>query len=56
MDKKAKKRLEVVRKKVQNLKMQLSGAKQQNDEPGEVTRLEEEIVAFQAEADKLKNS
>jgi len=56
MDKKAKKRLEVVRKKVQNLKMQLSGAKQQDDEPGEVTRLEEEIVAFQAEADKLKNS
>jgi hypothetical protein len=56
MNKKAKKRLEVVRKKVQNLKMQLSGAKQQDDEPGEVARLEAEIVAFQAEADKLKNS
>jgi hypothetical protein len=36
--------------------MQLSGAKQQDDEPGEVTRLEAEIVVFQAEADKLKNS
>ena len=56
MDKKSKKRLEVVRKKVQNLKMQLSGAKQQDDEPGEVARLEAAIIAFQAEALELKNS
>jgi|TARA_B110000467_G_C18211093_1_gene417468 hypothetical protein len=56
MDKKSKKRLEVVRKKVQNLKMQLSGAKQQDDEPGEVARLEAEIIAFQAEALELRNS
>ena len=56
MDKKSKKRMEVVRKKVQNLKKQLSGAKQQDDEPGEVARLEAEIIAFQAEALELKNS
>ena len=56
MDKKAKKRLEVVRKKVQNLKMQLSGAKQQDDEPGEVQRLESNIAELEQEAEKLKNS
>ncbi|MEC7565490.1 MAG: hypothetical protein VX738_07385 [Planctomycetota bacterium] len=56
MDKKTKKRLGVVRKKIQTLKLQLSGAKQQDDEPGEVARLEADILKFQAEADELKNS
>ena len=56
MDKKAKKRLGVIRPKLQNLQKQLSGARQQDDEPGEVQRLEREIAAFKAEAEKLKNS
>jgi polyhydroxyalkanoate synthesis regulator phasin len=54
MDAKAKKRLEVIRQKLQNLRPRLAGAKQQNDEPGEVKKLEEEIAALEAEAAKLR--
>ena len=56
MDKKAKKRIEVLRQRVQKLKLQLSGAKQQDDEPGEVDRLEKEIADTLAEVEKLKSS
>jgi hypothetical protein len=56
VDKKSKKRLEVIRKKVDNLRKQVAGAKQQTDEPDEVERLEQEIAALSAERDKLKNS
>ena len=38
MDKKAKKRAEVLRKKVAQLQTQLAGAKQQPDDPGEPAR------------------
>ena len=54
MDKKSKKRLEIVRKKIQHSRQQLAGAKQQNDEPGEVERLEQEIATLEAEAEQLK--
>ena len=54
MDAKAKKRLEVIRQKLQNLRPRLAGAKQQNDAPGEVKKLEEEIAALEAEAAKLR--
>ena len=56
MDKKAKKRLDVVNKKLQNLRQQLSGARQQDDEPGEINRLETDIVRFEQEAVELKAS
>ena len=56
MDKKAKKRLGVIHKKLQSLQLQLSGARQQDDEPGEVGRLEKEIEDFRAEAVKLRES
>ncbi len=56
MDKKAKKRLDVINQKISKLRMQLSGAKQQDDEPGEVERLEADIKALQEEAQKLKAS
>lgn len=54
MDKKQKKRLEVVRQRIQKLTQQLAGTRQQEDEPGEVARLEKEINDLKAEADKLK--
>lgn len=54
LDKKSKKRLEVIRKKLEKLQLQLAGAKEQTDEPGEVERLEEEIVSLKAESAKLK--
>lgn len=56
MDGKAKKRLEVIRKKLQTLQLQLAGAKKQNDEPGEVERLEKEIADLHAEGETLRNS
>ncbi len=56
MDKKAKKKLEVLRKKSQNLQQQIAGAKQQTDEPDEVEKLEKELADIKAEIEKLKNS
>ena len=44
LDKKSKKRLEVLRKKLEKLNAQLAGAKQQEDEPGEVAGIEKEIA------------
>jgi len=54
MDKKQKKRLDVINKKLQTLRPRLSGAKQQADEPGEIKQLEDEIAALEAEAEKIK--
>jgi len=56
MDKKAKKRIEVLRKKISELQPRLAGAKKQTDEPDEVRKLEAEIAAAQAELEKLKTS
>lgn len=54
MDGKAKKRLEVIHKKLQQLQLQLAGAKKQNDEPGEVERLTKEIATLEKEREQLK--
>jgi peptidoglycan hydrolase CwlO-like protein len=56
MDKKAKKRIEMLRKKIGDLQQRLSGAKQQMDDPDEVKQLEEQIAAAQQEIEKLKAS
>lgn len=54
MDKKAKKRIEILRKKIADLQPRLAGAKKQMDEPDEVRKLEAEIAAAQAEIAKLQ--
>lgn len=56
MDKKSKKRIEVLNKRLRKLRMMLSGAKQQMDDPEEVDRLEAEIAKDSAELTKLKES
>ena len=56
MDGKAKKKIQVLRQRIQKLQLQLTGAKQQTDEPDEVQRLQSEIDAVQAEIEKLKKS
>ena len=56
MDKKAKKRLEVLRKRTQTLQQKINGAKEQEDEPGEVARLEKEMADVKEEIEKLKAS
>jgi hypothetical protein len=56
MDKKAKKRIELLRKKISDLQPRLAGAKKQLDDLDEVRKLEAELAAAQAEIEKLKQS
>ena len=56
MNKKIKKKLDQANQKLQKLRQQLAGAKKQDDEPGEVERLETAIAALEAEVEKLKGS
>jgi hypothetical protein len=53
MDKKAKKKQDVLRQRLQKLQQQLAGARKQMDDPDEVRRLENEIAASKAELDRL---
>ena len=55
MDKKAKKKTEVLRDRLTKLKQQLAGAKKQMDDPDEVNRIEREIAQATAELEKLKD-
>lgn len=54
MDNRDKKRLEVIKQRLQKLRLQLAGAKQQQDEPDEVKKIETEIATLEAEAKKLR--
>jgi hypothetical protein len=56
MDKKAQKRLDILRKKIAELQPRLAGAKKQMDDPNEVRKLEAELAAAQAELEKLKSN
>lgn len=56
MDKKTKKKIDIFQKRLQKLKQQVAGAKQQDDEPGEIKRLEAEIHQADLEIEKLKSS
>lgn len=55
MDKKTKKRLEVLRQKVEKNQKLLAAAKQQTDDPDEVTQLETQIADLKSEINELKN-
>ena len=54
MDKKAKKRIDLLHQRLTKLRQQLAGARQQPDDPGEPQRLEKEIAAAEAELAKIK--
>jgi predicted nucleic acid-binding Zn-ribbon protein len=54
MDKKAKKRIDLLRKKLADLQPRLAGAKKQMDDPDEVRKLEAEVAAAQQEIAKLQ--
>ena len=54
MDKKAQKRIDLLRKKIAELQPRLAGAKKQMDDPDEVRKLEAELAAAQQEIEKLK--
>ncbi len=54
LNKKQKKQIDVEQQKIAQLRMQLSGAKKQLDDPEEVVRLEKEIAAAQVRLEKIK--
>lgn len=56
MDKKAKKKIDVLRQRLTKMQQQLAGARKQMDDPDDVRRLEKEIAAAEAELEKLKAS
>ena len=54
MDKKAKKKQDVLRHRLQKLQQQLAGARRQMDDPEEVRRLEREVATTELELGKLQ--
>lgn len=54
MDKKVKKKIDVLRQRLQKLQQQLAGARKQMDDADEVRRLEAEIASAESELQKLK--
>ena len=56
MDKKAEKRIELLRKKVSDLQQRLAGARKQMDDPDEVRQLETDLAAAKDEIEKLKQT
>ncbi len=56
MDKKAKKRIDLLQTRLQKLRLQLAGAKKQMDEPEDVAQIEKELADVTAELEKLRAS
>jgi hypothetical protein len=56
MDKKDKKRMEVLQQKIAKLQQLLAGAKKQPDDPADVPRLEKDLAAAHAELAALKKA
>ncbi|MFT7629480.1 MAG: hypothetical protein ACI87E_000478 [Mariniblastus sp.] len=54
MDKKSKKRLEILRQKVEKSQKLLADAKLQTDELGEVEAIEKQIADYQAEIVEIR--
>ena len=55
MDKKAKKRIDVLNMRITILRQQLAGARKQMDDPDEVKNLERQLAAAEAELAKIKD-
>lgn len=56
MDKKTKKRIQVLKDKLQNRRTQLASAKKQPDEPQAIKKLRDEISQLEAELKPLQES
>lgn len=54
VDKKQKKKAQMLHERLQKLRQQLAGAKKQMDDPGEVGALERQIAQAEAELAKLR--
>ncbi len=55
MDKKAKKKIDVLRKRIEKMQRLLHDAKEQMDDPSEVESLEASMVEAKAEIARLKS-
>ncbi|MBL9123527.1 MAG: hypothetical protein JNG90_07825 [Planctomycetaceae bacterium] len=56
MDKKAKKRVDVLQQRLHKLQQQLAGARKQLDDPEEIPLLERQISEAAAELERLKST
>lgn len=56
MDKKSKKRIDVLRSNLQRLRQQLSGVQKQKDDLDEVQSLQKQIASVEAELQSLTGS
>ena len=56
MDKKIKKKTNVLQQRIQALRQQLAGAKKQPDDQSELKSLEQQLAAAEAELAKIKES
>jgi hypothetical protein len=56
LDKKQKKQIEVIRKKIAGLQQQLAGEKQQMDDPAAVKRLEDEIAKLSTQRKEIEGT
>jgi hypothetical protein len=56
MDTKAQKKVDVLNQRLQKLRLQLAGARKQQDEPDEVGRLETEVAQVEGEVKRLKET
>ena len=55
MNKKTRKRIQVLRDRLEKRRMQLAGAMSQPDEPDEAKKVQREIEEFEKELEKLKD-
>ena len=56
MDKKVKKKMHVLKQRIQVLQQQLAGTKKQMDDPGELKSLEQQLAAAETELAKIKGT
>ncbi len=56
MNRKTKKKLDILSRKLQTLRQRLAGARRQTDDPDEVERLSTEVAAVEAEMKRLKET
>ena len=55
MDRKTKRTIQTLNQRIQKLEQQLKGARQVEDEPGEVARIESELDAARAKLQSLRD-
>lgn len=56
LNKKQKKQIDVARQKIQKLRLRLTGAKEQMDDPQEVKNLEQEIATQEEAIKKIQDA